>query len=56
MRRLLTELKLGDGQPMEVKCNNQAVICIAKNPIHQDRTKHMEVDRHLISEDLELSH
>ena len=26
---------------------------IAKNPVHHDRTKHVEVDRHFISEKIE---
>ena len=34
-------------------CDNQAVIRIAKNPVHHDRTKHVETDRHLIKEAIE---
>lgn len=34
-------------------CDSQAVTSIAKNPDHHDRTKHIEVDRHFISEKVE---
>lgn len=53
LKRLLSELKLEDGHPVDLICDNQAAISIAKNPVHHDRTKHIEVDRHFISEKLE---
>lgn len=31
-------------------CENQATISIAKNLVHHDRTKHVEIDHHFISE------
>ncbi|KAF7808060.1 Retrovirus-related Pol polyprotein from transposon RE2 [Senna tora] len=39
--------------PMEVKCDNLAAISIAKHPVHHDRTKHVEIDRHFIKENLD---
>ena len=33
--------------------DNQLAIAIAKDPIHHDRTKHVEIDRHFISEKIE---
>ena len=34
-------------------CDNQSTISIAKNPVHHDRTKHVEIDRHFIKEKIE---
>jgi hypothetical protein len=31
-------------------CNNQVVISIAKNLVHHDKTKQIEIDRHFILE------
>ena len=38
---------------MKLYCDNKSAINIAHNPIQQDRTKHIEVDRHFIKEKLE---
>ena len=38
---------------MSVFCDNVATISIAKNPIHHDKTKHVEIDRHFIKEKIE---
>lgn len=53
LKRLLSELKIKTGGPIDVLCNNQSAIAIAKNPVHHDRTKHVEIDRHFISEKFE---
>ena len=39
--------------PMKMFCDNQAAISIAKNPIHHDQTKHVEMDQHFIKEKIE---
>ena len=38
---------------MEMFCDNEAVISIAKNLVHNDRTKHVEIDHHFIKEKIE---
>ena len=50
---LLEELKISCEFPMQLYCDNKATISIARNPIHHDRIKHAEVDRHFITEKLE---
>lgn len=37
------------GNPIKMLYDNQAAISIAKNPVHHDRRKHIEIDRHFIS-------
>ena len=53
LKRLLEELKVPISGPMKVLCDNLATINIAKNPIHHDRTKHVELDHHFIKEKVE---
>ena len=53
LRRLLKELRIPIEESMMVFCDNQAAISIAKNPVHHDRTKHVELDRHFIKEKVE---
>ena len=37
---------------MKLYCDNKATISIAHNPVLHDRTKHVEIDRHFITEKL----
>ena len=53
LQRLLNELGVTTGKPAKMLCDNQATIRIAKNPLHHDRTKHIEIDRHFIFEKIE---
>ncbi|GAV56879.1 hypothetical protein CFOL_v3_00420 [Cephalotus follicularis] len=53
LRRLLSELSIPYNSPMRLYCDNKAAVSIAHNHVHHDRTKHVEVDRHLIKEKIE---
>ena len=53
LERLMRELGILTSEPMKVFCDNQLAINIAKNPVHHDRTKHVEIDRHFIKEKIE---
>jgi hypothetical protein len=50
---LLCELRLFNGAPLRLYCDNQATINIVHNPVHHDRTKHIEIDRHFIKDNLD---
>ncbi|KAL6310757.1 hypothetical protein AAG906_006064 [Vitis piasezkii] len=49
----LEELRVPLKHPMVLYRDNQVAIKIAKNPVHHDRTKHVEIDRHFIKEKIE---
>ena len=53
LRRLLEELGVTRIMPIKMYCDNKATINISHNPVHHDRTKHMEVDCHLIKKKIE---
>ena len=55
IKRVLTELGVQCEKTTFLKCDNQAAISIAKDPVHHDRTKHVEIDRHFISKKLKSS-
>jgi len=53
IRRLLTELGFPPTSEMELFCDNKSATAISHDPVQHDRTKHVEVDRHFIKENLE---
>ena len=53
LMRLLGELKVQSSTSMRLLCDNKATISIAKNLVHRDRAKHIELDRHFIKEKVE---
>ena len=48
LRQLLKDLGLKDLGSTVVKCDNQAALAIAANPVHHERTKHVDIDCHFI--------
>ena len=52
LRILLGELSYGPQKPMVPFCDNTVAIEIANNPVQHDRTKHVELDRNYIKDNL----
>ena len=53
LKIILNDLRIKWDGPMKLYCDNKSTINIAHNPIQHDRTKHIEIDRHFIKENLE---
>ena len=48
LKQLLREIGVKEEMPMKMYCDNKAAINISHNPVHHDRTKHVEDNRHFI--------
>ena len=53
LRRLLADLTKREVQKVLLKIDNQAAISLCKNPVHHERTKHIDVQFHYIRECIE---
>ncbi|XP_057529852.1 uncharacterized mitochondrial protein AtMg00810-like [Amaranthus tricolor] len=53
LTRLLHEFTIPTVIPVPLKCDNQAAIYIAKNPVYHERTKHIALDCHFVREKLQ---
>ena len=52
LKRLLIEIGFVPSSEMDLFCDNKATIDIAYNPVQHDHTKHVEVDRNFIKQNL----
>ncbi|CAN1266422.1 Retrovirus-related Pol polyprotein from transposon TNT 1-94 [Linum perenne] len=50
---LLHELGVEQSSPVKLYCDNQSALYIAQNPVFHERTKHIEIDCHVIRERLQ---
>ncbi|CAM8920282.1 unnamed protein product [Rhodiola kirilowii] len=48
LARLLDDMGVSVHQPIPLRCDNKAAIHIAHNPVFHERTKHIEIDCHLV--------
>lgn len=52
LKSMLIEVGIINDSPMKLDFDNKTTISIAHNLVYHDRTKHIEVDKHFISEKL----
>ncbi|CAM8965343.1 unnamed protein product [Rhodiola kirilowii] len=53
--RLLEDFQIIIPRPMSLFCDSNAAIYIAHNPIFHERTKHVELDCHLVRQHVQSS-
>ena len=53
MKRLISELKHEEQKGVKLMVDNQSVITLSKNPVHHNRTKHIDTRYHFIRQCIE---
>jgi len=50
LRKIFKDMGEKQIGPTTINCDNKSVIAMMKNPVHQSRTKHIEIKYHFIKE------
>lgn len=53
LRYILDDLKVIQDKPTILNCDNEAALHIVANPVFHERTKHIEIDCHIVREKLQ---
>nr|KYP34306.1 Copia protein [Cajanus cajan] len=53
MKIILDVLKVKVDNPVQLYCDNKSAMSIAHNAVQHDRTKHIEIDKHFIKDNLD---